>query len=76
MTEEQIRSIVEQVSSKGDKYDQEELIAAFKNVDIPVETGSKFGTTEENLKMQMETETDWRKRASLAAKIISLRLDA
>ena len=75
MNEEQIRAIVEQVSSKGDKYDQEELIAALKNVDIPVEGGGKIGTTEEDLRAQLTVETDWRKKASIAAKIISLGLD-
>ena len=78
MNEEQIRAVIEQIDPKGEMKQglQEELIMALKNVEIPVEKENNLSRiTEEDLKAQIATEPDWRKRASMAARIISLGLD-
>lgn len=76
MNESEIRQIIEEVDPKG-KISQstlEELVVSLsknnkKNVS-PI-----IVDLEKNIKDQMELETDWRKKATLAAKIISLNLE-
>lgn len=74
MTEESLRQIIEQIDPDGklspDKV--EDFIAAVKDKENPAATVSSL---EEQLKLQMTQESDWRKRASIAAKIISINLE-
>jgi hypothetical protein len=81
-SEQEIRQLMEQLDPEGkltqDKI--EDFIEAVKVMENnPPKDGEvrgelNFGVLEEELKQQMEDETDWRKKAALAAKIISLNL--
>jgi uncharacterized protein (DUF2384 family) len=76
MTEEEVRAILETVDpQKQMPLDAiEELVAAFaqpeKHIDKKV-----AGVSEDGLRRQLETETDWKTRARIAARIISLNLE-
>lgn len=74
MQEEKIRQIIEQVDPKGELTQsmQEELIAVLKEVrqSIPVSVKSV-----EDLRRELVNENDWRKKASIAARIISINLE-
>lgn len=74
MNEEKIREIIEQVDPKGELTQsiQEELIAALKEVKQSTPVTIK---TAEDLKSELANESDWRKKASLAARLISLGLE-
>ena len=82
MQEEELRQLIEQIDPEGKLPPEniEALITAIKEneknppKDGDVRNGLHFHTLGD-LKVQMETEKDWRKRASLAAKIISLGLE-
>lgn len=79
MNEDKIRQLFEEIDPEGkipsEKID--ELIGAIKEQELhPLKDGDKIGDVVfHTLKEQMETETDWRKKASIAAKIISLGLE-
>lgn len=75
MNESEIRQIIEEVDPGG-KISQstlEELVVSLSKNNK--NTVSPVIDLEKNIKDQMELETDWRKKASLAAKIISLNLE-
>jgi len=79
MEESEIRQIIEQVDPHG-KIPQstvEELIAEIKAREINPKDGDTLprGTTLNVLQEQLAAETDWRKRASIAARIISINLE-
>ena len=78
MKEDEIREIIERVDPKGEisQNTQEDLVAALS---IPThgrveDMGEVIEDDNKKLKIQIEEETDWRKRAELAAKIISNHL--
>lgn len=77
MNEDQIREIIELADPDG-KVPQnilEDLIQALNSKEYTKsDNKAELKTTEEQLKTELETEQDWRKRASIAAKIISLGL--
>jgi len=78
MQENQIRQILEQADPKGEMSAStaEEIIAALKGIQGSPESNKKTPVlTEEMLREEMRNETDWRKRASIAARIISLNLE-
>ena len=81
MNETEIRQLIEQIDPQG-KIEQskiEELIVAIKDMEEnPPKDGDKIGDAVisiGSLKERMEAEPDWRKKAAIAAKIISLGLD-
>lgn len=86
MEEEKIRQIMDQIDPEG-KISEErisELIQSLKDLEdnppkdgdpVPGHPGMTYGVLEGNLKGQMSRETDWRKKASIAARIISLNLE-
>ncbi|MFA5695893.1 MAG: hypothetical protein WC917_00305 [Bacilli bacterium] len=78
MNEDQIREIIELADPDG-KVPQnilEDLIQALNSKEYTKsDNKAELKTTEEQLKTELETEQDWRKRASIAAKIISLGLE-
>ena len=76
--EQEIRQIVEKIDPKGELSQsvQEELIIALSEVKTDsVNKKVPVASIEYAIKEEMKNETDWRKRASLAAKIISINLD-
>jgi hypothetical protein len=78
MQEDKIREIFETIDPEG-KISQtkiEELIAAIRDVELNQKgvTWLPSEDAETELKAQLEVETDWRKKAKIAAKIISLNL--
>lgn len=77
MEEQKIIEILEGLKIPSEKID--EVVAAFKERELnPLKDGDKVGDaiiSIGGLKEQLEQETDWRKRASLSAKIISLGLE-
>lgn len=78
MIDDEIRRMVEQIDpdNKISQDKMEELIIAIKDIENSKRQGSdKVLKIQNNLKEQMEAETDWRKKASIAAKIISLELE-
>ena len=81
MNETEIRQLIEQIDPQGkiEKSKIEELIVAIKDMEEnPPKDGDKIGDAVisiGSLKERMEAEPDWRKKAAIAAKIISLGLD-
>lgn len=84
MTNEQdIRRVLEQLDPEGKISSEkiEEVVIAIKELeenppkDGEVRNRMHFSVLEGELKQQIEQETDWRKKASLAAKLISLNLE-
>lgn len=81
MEEEKFRQLIEEIDPEEkiplEKID--ELIATIKEQELhPLKNGDKVGDviiSIGGLKEQLEIETDWRKRAAIAAKIISIDLD-
>lgn len=85
INEQTIREIIEQCDPEG-KVSQatvEEIVARVKEFEInppkdgdsvPGSPGFVYGVLEEELKKQIMQEPDWRKKAALAAKIISINL--
>ena len=77
--EDEIRRIVEEIDPEGkipaDKI--EDFVAAIKEMnEHPLKDGDKVGDlTFSTLQEQMNNEPDWRKRASIAARLISLGLE-
>ncbi len=77
--EDEIRRIVEEIDPEGkisaDRI--EDFVAAIKEMQAnPPKDGDKIGDmTVSVLQEQINNEPDWRKKASLAAKIISLGLE-
>lgn len=78
MTEQEIIQIIEEIDPDG-KISQsvsEELVASLKDVNKSSRTVDlSSDMVIAKLKEQMGDETDWRKRASIAAKLISLNLE-
>ena len=78
--EDEIRRTIEQQISSESKMSQaeiEDIVMALKELGDK-KTVSPIPTTETSiveLNVMMVQETDWRKRASLAARIISLNLE-
>jgi hypothetical protein len=54
-----------------------EIIGSIKSQPQPMDNGSEAVLFEEKekIKQQIEVETDWKKRAALAAKLISMDLE-
>lgn len=79
MIEKDIRQLFEEIDPEG-KIPQgkmEELISAIQEMEKkPLRDGDKIGDiTFHTLQEQLAAEPDWRKRASIAAKIISANLE-
>ena len=79
MEESEIRQIFEEIDPEGkiSQGQMEELIIAIKNnIKNPPKDGERLGDyTVSVLKDQLLEEQDWRKKASIAAKIISMNLE-
>ena len=88
MNEDKIRQLIEEIDPEGKILSDRvnDFISAIKEQEKnPLKDGDTRIIIDENgkeqtiifatLKEQLEKETDWRKKASIAAKIISLRLD-
>lgn len=81
MEDEKIRQLFEEIDPEGkipsEKID--ELISVMQEQEKnPLKDGDKIGDytiSIGSLKEKMENETDWKKKAVLAAKIISFNLD-
>lgn len=77
MNEDKTREILEGLDIPSDKID--ELIAVMKDQEEhPLKDGDKVGDAYISiggLEEQLKNEPDWRKRASIAAKIISRNLE-
>lgn len=75
MEEDKIVEILEGLEIPSNKID--EFMAAFKQIqENPDEKDIQVGPyTITHLKEELNNETDWRKKASIAAKIISLGLE-
>ncbi|MEK6884913.1 MAG: hypothetical protein AABY22_35105 [Nanoarchaeota archaeon] len=71
MNEEKIIEILEGLQIPSGKID--EFMSVFKN-DIKQSTPVAIKSVED-LKSELLNETDWRKKASIAARIISLNLE-
>ena len=79
MIEQDVRQLFEEIDPDG-KIPQskvDEFIAAVKEIEKnPPKNGDRHGDYTVNvLKDQLGVETDWRKKAAIAAKIISLELE-
>ncbi len=79
MIEKDIRQLFEEMDPEG-KIPQgkmEELISAMQEMERNLlKDGDKVGDlTFHTLQEKLANETDWRKKASIAAKIISMNLD-
>ena len=78
MNEDKIRQLIDQIDPEGNISQEkiEMLISAIKErEDHPFKDGEVVnGLTFNTLKEQIENEPNWRKRAILAAKMISLNL--
>jgi len=81
MEEDQIREFLEQLDpeNKIDESRKEDFINAVKYFEKnPPKDGDRIGDayiSVLDLEKQLEVETDWRKKAAIAAKIISNKLD-
>lgn len=77
MNEDKTREILEGLDIPSNKID--ELIAVMKDQEEhPLKDGDRVGDafiSIGSLEEQLANETDWRKRASIAAKIISRNLE-
>lgn len=73
--EDNIREILEGLNIPSEKID--ELIAVMKErEEHPLADGDKVGDAIfHTLKEELEKETNWRKRASIAARLVSLGLE-
>ena len=80
MTNDELRQIFEEIDPEG-KISQttlEELISALGKVDSHEEQHGRILTPEmivDKLKEEMAKESDWKKKAALAAKLISFNLE-
>ena len=79
MEEDKIRELFENIDPEGKISSDrvEDFIARVKEMEInPPKDGDKIGdATVSILKKELEAEPDWRRRASIAAKIISNNLE-
>ena len=79
MIEQDIRQLFEEIDPEGKipQSKMDEFIAAVKELEKnPPKDGDKHGDyTVSVLKDQLSVETDWRKKAALAARIISAELE-
>lgn len=79
MIEKDIRQLFEEIDPKGEisQSQVEEFIATMKDLEKnPPKDGDKHGDyTVSVLQDQLSVETDWRKKAAIAARIISLNLE-
>ncbi len=81
--EQEIRRVLEQLDPERKISSEkiEEVVIAIKELedspprDGEVRNGMHFSVLEGELKQQIEIETDWRKKAALAAKLVSLNLE-
>jgi hypothetical protein len=75
MEENKIIELLEGLNIRQEKID--EIMVGVRNIEEnPPKQGDKIGDAElQILKEQISNETDWKKRASLAAKLISLGLE-
>ena len=77
MEESEVRRIVEEIDPDGDISPAlvDELVYQMKEA-LERKEGDKRGdATYHTLREEFEIEPDWRKRASLAAKMVSVNLD-
>jgi hypothetical protein len=79
MDEDRVRQLFEEIDPQGQIPESriDELIAVMKDQELhPLKDGDKIGDAVFNtLNDKMENEPDWRKKAALAARIISASLD-
>lgn len=74
MNEEQIRESLEGLDIPSGKID--ELIVVMKDLEEhPLRDGDKVGDDTVGILEAIQNESDWRKRASMAAKLISIGLE-
>jgi len=74
MNKDEIRTVLEEVGVEKDKLEEAvEAVSASREQEQPAENMSREAT-EIALKCKLDSETDWRKRAAIAARIISLNL--
>jgi hypothetical protein len=81
--EQEIRRVLEQLDPERKISSEkiEEVVMAIKElennppVDGEIRDGMHFSVLEDQLKQQIQEEPDWRRRASLAAKLISLNME-
>ena len=80
MNEDEIRKIIEQQIPSDSGVSQnniEDIVQALRELKVKKDddgTANDKDILEERLKQQLVQETDWRKKASIAAKIISSNL--
>jgi len=78
MEEDDIRRMFEEMDpeNKIDPSKIEDFIQEIKNLELnPPKDGDKIGDATFSILEKIQNEPDWRKRASLAAKLISLGLE-
>lgn len=78
MNEDKIREVIEQADPGGKIPPAmiEELVNSIKSSKALDPAPGKAGMIYDSLKDQLSRETDWRRKASLAARIISLGLES
>ena len=77
MNEQSIRQAIEQVDSEGKIPSAvvDELVSSLTQEGDKGDTTAIQETLEDRLREQLGNEQDWRKKASIAARIISINLD-
>ena len=77
--EREIRQVIEEIDPEGEisNAQVEELVVAMRGLgeSLNKDQTTIYGAIEETLKVQLMVETDWKKRATIAAKIISTNLE-
>ncbi len=76
MTKEELKIVMEENGIEEDKID--EFFASIEKNSVNVEENKEIVdriSLEWGLKKQMDVEVDWKKKAAIAAKIISLNLE-
>ena len=76
MDEKNLRSVLEEMGEGLSPTQIEEVIQALKVVDENSSTSALPADQITMLEIEAEKETDWRRKAALRAKIISLRLES
>ena len=67
---------LEELDIPSEKAEEIIIAAGEMNKAAPADNGAKIEDKVEIIRQELRQEMDWRKRASLAAKIISLRLES
>ena len=75
MNEGKIQKILEDIDPEGNLSDEAVFQLTESMRDASMEENLHEGESYDSLREQLEEETNWRKKAKLAARIISLGLD-